>query len=156
MISSVIPSVRHILATPVLHAFEVGAPAAPTSARCCLQSVTVPKGERLRALANALGLDQCVAWSGRTREIEGWYARVAVVVLASRYEGFPNVVLEAMGMGASSAATADRVRVTSPRAAAMRQRLGNAAMAVRERFSAEQVLGRWRQLLAGAARGNTT
>lgn len=140
------------------------------------------EGERLRALANALGLGQCVAWHGRTREIEGWYARAAVVVQASRFEGFPNVVLEAMGMGAavistdcrsgprelissgdngwlvpvddvSALAEALRALMTD---ASLRQRLGRTAMAVRERFSAERVLDRWRQLLAGAARHNTT
>lgn len=140
------------------------------------------EGERLRALASALGLDQRVAWHGRTREIECWYARAAIVVQASRFEGFPNVVLEAMGMGAAVISTDCRsgprelissgnngwlVPVDDEMAlagalrtlmadAGLRQRLGDAAMSVLQRFSTEHVLGQWRQLLAGAARRQIT
>jgi glycosyltransferase involved in cell wall biosynthesis len=38
---------------------------------------------------------------GQSQEVETWMARSGLVVHPSRREGFPNVVLEAMGMGAA-------------------------------------------------------
>jgi GalNAc-alpha-(1->4)-GalNAc-alpha-(1->3)-diNAcBac-PP-undecaprenol alpha-1,4-N-acetyl-D-galactosaminyltransferase len=127
----------------------------------------------LEALAGELGLSEVVDFLGRRADIEQWYARASVVAQASRFEGFPNVVLEAMGMGAAVISTDCRsgprelisdgdngvlVPVDDVDALAdalcsllgdadRRRRLGQAALHVREQFSAQQVLPRWETLL---------
>ncbi len=53
--------------------------------------------ERLRA---ELGLAASVDIVGEVRDVEIWMARAGLLVHPSRREGFPNTVLEAMGMGA--------------------------------------------------------
>jgi glycosyltransferase involved in cell wall biosynthesis len=52
----------------------------------------------LRDRLNLAGLAELV---GQSREVEAWMARSGLFVHPSRREGFPNVVLEAMGMGAA-------------------------------------------------------
>jgi glycosyltransferase involved in cell wall biosynthesis len=138
-----------------------------------------PEGPALRRLAIELGLTGRVDWPGQQHGIEAWFGRAAVVAQGSRYEGFPNVLLEAMGMGAAVVATdcrsGPRELITSgidgilvpvddieAMAAALRlllgdtrlrERLGASAQAVRERYSAVQVMGHWRQLLTHCIQG---
>ncbi|HSY08594.1 MAG TPA: glycosyltransferase family 4 protein [Steroidobacteraceae bacterium] len=62
----------------------------------------VGEGTERRALLQLreeLNLIDRVEFTGEVREIENWMARASLVVHPSRREGFPNVVLEAMGMG---------------------------------------------------------
>lgn len=136
-----------------------------------------PQREALRALADSLDIADQVDWIGVTKEVEVWYARASVVAMASRYEGFPNVLLEAMGMGAAVVATDCRsgpAEIIVPQKngmlipvddvpalsdalrrlmsdAELRQRLGTAALNVRHTFDAERVHGQWRALLESAA-----
>ncbi|MEO7244922.1 MAG: glycosyltransferase [Rubrivivax sp.] len=126
----------------------------------------------LQAQAEALGIAGRVQWPGRQVEIEHWYARAGIVAQPSRFEGFPNVLLEAMGMGAAVVSSDCRsgpsdlissgtdgllVPVDDADAlaaalaalmddAALRDRLGHAASAVRVRYAAAKVWDRWEQL----------
>ncbi|MDO9091975.1 MAG: glycosyltransferase family 4 protein, partial [Rubrivivax sp.] len=136
-----------------------------------------PLAGNLRTRAATLGIEDRVEWAGQRSDVEAWYARAAIVAQASRFEGFPNVVLEAMGMGAAvistdcrsgprelithghdgwlvpvedvpSLAAALRMLMSD---AVLRRRLGAAAMAVRNRFEAGRMLGSWEQILAAAS-----
>jgi glycosyltransferase involved in cell wall biosynthesis len=64
-----------------------------------------PDGEALRRLAAELGLAERVRWLGLRHDVPAILAGVDVLVLASRYEGLPNVVIEAMAAGAAVVAT---------------------------------------------------
>jgi glycosyltransferase involved in cell wall biosynthesis len=118
----------------------------------------------LEELARSLNIAQAVSMPGVVRDPESWMARCALFVMTSRYEGFPNVLLEAMSMRcAVIAADCDSgpremirhehngllVPVEDEEATAeamqrlfddveMRERLGEAAVEVRERFSREK------------------
>lgn len=140
-----------------------------------------PLRNALQRIAIDLGLKDRVRFPGRTSDIEAWYANASVVVQASRFEGFPNVILEAMGMGVavistdcnsgpreiitpghdgllvpvddvSALADALRMLMADP---GLRDRIGVAAVAVRKRFAADEILTSWEHLLAGAATGPT-
>ncbi|MEW5728917.1 MAG: glycosyltransferase, partial [Pseudomonadota bacterium] len=54
----------------------------------------------LAAQADSLGLGPRVRWLGQVADPAPLYARCGIFVLASRHEGTPNVVLEAMAAGA--------------------------------------------------------
>ena len=64
-------------------------------------------GERaaLEALARRLGLGARVVFTGLRHDVPRLLAAVDVLVLTSLYEGFPNVLLEAMATGAVAVAT---------------------------------------------------
>jgi glycosyltransferase involved in cell wall biosynthesis len=53
----------------------------------------------LLRLREELQLTQRVEFLGEVREVDPWLARAALLVHPSRREGFPNAVLEGMGMG---------------------------------------------------------
>jgi len=59
----------------------------------------------LRRRATALGIDQRVHFAGWRAEVESLMAAAAILVLPSRWEGMPNVVLEAMAAGKPVIAT---------------------------------------------------
>jgi glycosyltransferase involved in cell wall biosynthesis len=132
-------------------------------------------GERrnLETLRDELGLSECVDMPGRVKDPELWMARAGLVVQPSRYEGFPNVVLEAMAMGAPvissdcesgpSDIIRDRVNgrlVPVEDVAALasvmdelirdkpeRERLGRAAMSIRDDYAMETIMPRWEAAL---------
>ncbi len=136
-----------------------------------------PERENLRQQRDTLGLAARVELIGHSDEVESWMARAGLVVQPSRFEGFPNVVLEAMGMGAAVvsadclAGPADLIRdgvngrlvpVEDVAALAeamrtllsqpdLRAQFGREALAVRERFREERVMALWNDCLVGVA-----
>jgi glycosyltransferase involved in cell wall biosynthesis len=64
--------------------------------------VIVGKGghdDYLRNYAEKLNLGSRVHFLGRVGNIGDWYQRAEIFVMSSRYEGFPNALLEAMSYG---------------------------------------------------------
>ena len=125
--------------------------------------------EALMRLRRELLLDDRVQFVGQTPDVVSWMAHAGLVVQPSRFEGFPNVVLESMGLGAA-VISADcpsgpseliedgvngrlvAVDDVEALAAAMaeliadageRERLGRAAYAVRERYKQNVVMELW-------------
>ena len=64
-----------------------------------------PLRSSLEAQIHAFGLDNVVSLPGRTCTVDEVLADSAVFVLSSRYEGFPNALLEAMASGCACVAT---------------------------------------------------
>jgi GalNAc-alpha-(1->4)-GalNAc-alpha-(1->3)-diNAcBac-PP-undecaprenol alpha-1,4-N-acetyl-D-galactosaminyltransferase len=121
-------------------------------------------------LAGRLGLTQRVEFLGEVRGIDSWLARASLFVHPSRREGFPNAVLEAMGMGLAvicadcragpAELIADRINGrlvpvddVDALAGAMaelmassdsREALGREARQVRQRFGQERIMEDWR------------
>ena len=119
--------------------------------------------------------DLCAAvqLAGRVGNLADWYARCELFVLSSRYEGFPNALLEAMAAGCAVLSTrcpagpadivesgvngllVDDIDAAHLHAgmqrlitdAALRSRLGEAATEVRVVFSAERIMALWSQVL---------
>ena len=127
----------------------------------------------LENLVRKLRLEHSIFLPGRVGNLEEWYRRADLFVLSSRYEGFPNTLLEAMGHGVpvisfdcntgpsemikhgfngylvepndldSLAQRLEELMVDE----SFRRRLGWNATVVRERFSMEGVGHRWSEVL---------
>lgn len=127
----------------------------------------------LTALSEELSLADRVSFVGQTPDVVEWLARAGLVVQPSRFEGFPNVVLESMGMGVAvisadcPSGPADLIKdgvngrlvpvedvetlagvmadlMSRPAESA---RLGRAATEVRQRFHQDVVMYRWERCL---------
>jgi GalNAc-alpha-(1->4)-GalNAc-alpha-(1->3)-diNAcBac-PP-undecaprenol alpha-1,4-N-acetyl-D-galactosaminyltransferase len=135
-----------------------------------------PERAALTALRHELRLDERVEFVGQIQGIEAWLARAGLVVHPSRREGFPNAVLEAMGMGAAvisadchsgprelivdgvngrlvpvdDVATLARVMSELMAAPELRERLGQEALKTRETFAQGLIMERWAQCLVPA------
>jgi len=59
----------------------------------------------LEMLANELGLSESVRFIGTVQEPAEWMTKTSLFVLSSRFEGFPNALLEAMACGCAVIAT---------------------------------------------------
>jgi GalNAc-alpha-(1->4)-GalNAc-alpha-(1->3)-diNAcBac-PP-undecaprenol alpha-1,4-N-acetyl-D-galactosaminyltransferase len=147
--------------------------------RVCIVGDGVERNALLQ-LTQDLKLTQRVEFIGEVREVDQWLARASLLVHASRREGFPNAVLEAMGMGLAvicadcHAGPSELIRdgcngrlvpvddvdtlalvmaelMASPDS---REALGREAREVRQRFGQEQIMERWRTcVLPGSPRG---
>lgn len=128
--------------------------------------------DRLHARIVRHDLAQSVRLCGRIGNIADWFTAADVFVLASRFEGFPNVLVEAMAAGCAvvafdcCAGPRDIVRdgidgrlVPAGDVAALASALadmlndpakcaayGAAARHIADRLSAERVYGQWRDL----------
>lgn len=131
--------------------------------------------ENLLRLRDELGLATRVQFIGQVRDIEAWMARAGLVVQPSRFEGFPNVLLEGMGMSAAVISTdcpsgpaelildgvngrlvpvEDVVALAQVMAELMaspqvRESLGAEASKVRLHFRQEIIMNRWEECLRG-------
>jgi len=128
---------------------------------------------RLMRLCRDLEVEERVIFAGQRQDVELWMARAGIVVQPSRFEGFPNVVLESMAMGAAvissdcASGPADliedgvngrlvpvgdvealsRVMGELMSQPDLRMRLGREATNVRQRFNEEIVMAQWQACL---------
>ena len=128
-----------------------------------------PERTDLEALVASHGLAGQAALPGVVPEPAEWLARARIFALPSRYEGFPNALLEAMAMGCAVIAAdcpsgpqeivrgkQEGLLVPVEDAAALRMALdqllkeparaaalGDAARGVRERFNAVAIMAQW-------------
>jgi GalNAc-alpha-(1->4)-GalNAc-alpha-(1->3)-diNAcBac-PP-undecaprenol alpha-1,4-N-acetyl-D-galactosaminyltransferase len=132
-----------------------------------------PERQRLQRLASELGIEDRVHMPGVVSGLRGLLPQADIFVLSSRFEGFPNVLLEAMAAGLGVIAfdcpsgpadivhhEIDGLLVPAEDADALaksleqltsdenaRARLGAKARDVMERFSTERVMKLWSDLL---------
>jgi glycosyltransferase involved in cell wall biosynthesis len=59
-----------------------------------------PMKQELEAICAELGVCKFVHFAGVSSNVEAWMQSAGIFVLASQFEGFPNVLIEAMAMGA--------------------------------------------------------
>ena len=128
---------------------------------------------KLETLIVALGMESKIVLMGRVNNVSQYLTKAELFVLSSRFEGFPNVLLEAMGAGlpvisfdcpsgpgvilhhgedgllvppgdvAGLADAMSRLMANDQE----RRRLGKNALAARERFSKEKIMGEWEKLI---------
>jgi GalNAc-alpha-(1->4)-GalNAc-alpha-(1->3)-diNAcBac-PP-undecaprenol alpha-1,4-N-acetyl-D-galactosaminyltransferase len=137
-----------------------------------------PQRSQLEQLVQSLGMNDRVALPGFVQSTTDWLQRCSVFVLTSRYEGFPNALLEAMANGCAVIANdcpsgpAEIVRdnvdgwlvaaddmpqlVTRLRAAMAsldeRSRVARRAVEVSQRFSLEACFAAWDEVVDEAIR----
>jgi glycosyltransferase involved in cell wall biosynthesis len=139
-----------------------------------------PERPRLERMVAVRGLQGRVSMPGRTSEPELALSRAEAFVLPSRYEGFPNALLEAMACGlpvvafdcdsgpaeiithghngllvpggdvSALAAALGQVLASG----AERERLGQNARAVADRFAVDPIIERWSRLLTSVGQQN--
>ena len=136
-------------------------------------SVPSESYQSIELLVSQYGLENKVIFTGRAGNIADWYERAELFVLSSRFEGFPNVLLEAMAHGccviASNCKTGPSEMIEhgvngflydSEDTAALssllvktaddelkRSEMSEAAKAVVDRFSTEVIYTKWDSVL---------
>jgi glycosyltransferase involved in cell wall biosynthesis len=133
-----------------------------------------PERGALQARARGLGIAGCTRFTGVVTDPVFWLRQADIFVLPSRFEGFPNALLEAMACGLAVAAfdcesgpraivrpdhdgvlvpaeDVDALAKTLETLAfdeALRRRLGDAASRVVDRYALGDVVAKWDALLA--------
>jgi len=136
-----------------------------------------PGRKALENLAVTAGVRDIVEFTGRVDRPEALLGTADMFVLSSRYEGFPNALVEAMALGIACVAFdcrsgpadiirdgVDGVLVPPENVAALsaamralmgddvaRARLGSGALEIRQRFSVDRVGAQWDALIDDAA-----
>ncbi len=126
-------------------------------------------------------LEQRVFMPGIVGNVSDWYQRSSLYVMTSKFEGFPNTLVEAMSCGLASVSMdcdvgprniirngIDGVLVQNGsldalereldalmRNADLRSRYGTRAVEVRERFGHAQILAQWNNLIQGLIAGTS-
>ncbi len=134
-------------------------------------------GDSLRRRAHERGMSGRLVLPGVAGNVSDWYERAGIFALSSRYEGFPNVLLEAMAAGCACVAfdcdTGPRDVVVhgvngillppadeSSLAAAMHQLMSDRALRARlaakargvvKTFSEDSIMSKWRTVIASVA-----
>jgi GalNAc-alpha-(1->4)-GalNAc-alpha-(1->3)-diNAcBac-PP-undecaprenol alpha-1,4-N-acetyl-D-galactosaminyltransferase len=132
-----------------------------------------PERRALESLRDELGLADSTEFLGQVRDVETWMARCGLMAHPSRREGFPNTVLEAMGMGAAvicancpsgpaelirdgvdgrlvpvgDVAELARVMAELMSRPALRVQLGREATRVRQRYEPGAIMMKWEECL---------
>jgi glycosyltransferase involved in cell wall biosynthesis len=114
-------------------------------------------------------LEEQIIMPGRAGNIGAWYQRADIFVLSSRFEGFPNVLLEAMASGVScvsfdcdtgprdlikheengllvTPSDTEELQISIQRLMKdpdLRRNLSENAVKIRQTFSEEVILGKW-------------
>ncbi len=152
----------------LLDAFSIVAPSNPLWDLVVLGEG--PLRLALESRVEKLGLQDRVRLPGRAGNVGDWYARADLYVLSSRVEGFPNTLGEAMAYGCAAVSydcdtgprdiicdgvdgllvrpVGDVPALAAALAGLMRDdaqrgRMGQQAVAVRERYSLKTVLAKW-------------
>ncbi len=131
-----------------------------------------PLRKSLEAQARALGIEHRVRLPGAVGNVAEWYEAADIYVLTSRFEGFPNTLVEALAYGLPAVAVDCQ---TGPREilrhgvdgllvpqddhralvdaldhlmadSALRARFAQRAVETRERFSVEKIAAQWEYL----------
>ncbi|HQG31134.1 MAG TPA: glycosyltransferase family 4 protein, partial [Deltaproteobacteria bacterium] len=163
------------------HDLLIRAFAAAKGAEKGWQITILGEGKERRNLENliaGLGLTSSVHLQGIVQEPAEWMQKASFFVLSSRYEGFPNALLEAMACGCAvvvtdcPSATAEIVRndengllITAENVAALsnamvrlmedeglRCRLGIQALGVKELYSQDSIMAQWNNLIESILR----
>ena len=137
-----------------------------------------PERARLQKLAGELGVEDLVSMPGQLKEPADTLRSADLFVLSSRYEGFPNALLEAMSCGLpvvsfdcpsgprdivrdgvdgllAEDGNVDALAATMKRLmsdAAERARMSTRSVEVTERFGLEKVMGMWEDMLERAVK----
>ncbi len=137
--------------------------------------------DSLIRLCTELGVEESVSFPGAVGNIGDWYASADLFVLSSLYEGFGNVLAEALAYGVPCISfdcphgprhivrhgldgllvKAEDVGALSHAMEqlmtndAMRNRMATNAIDARDRFSLERIHGRWNEVLAELTRSKT-